>query len=130
MRILVPVDGSDCSARALEFACEFAARFDADLHVVHFTDDETEAADQVIRRATEILADHDVDDEPELLSERDLQVRVEAKVGKEIVALVRERGYDHVVMGHHGRGAVDRAILGSAAEVVLRADEVPVTIIP
>lgn len=77
-----------------------------------------------------MLDEHGVDDEPELLTERDLDGRVEAKVGKEILALVEAGGYDHVVMGHHGRGAVDRAILGSAAQVVLRADEVPVTVIP
>jgi nucleotide-binding universal stress UspA family protein len=33
-------------------------------------------------------------------------------------------------MGHHGSGAVQRAILGSAAEAVVRSESVPVTIIP
>lgn len=44
--------------------------------------------------------------------------------------MVAEEGYDHVVMGHHGSGMVDRAMLGSAAETVVDAKEVPVTIVP
>jgi nucleotide-binding universal stress UspA family protein len=41
MAVLAPIDGSDCSVRGLEFAREFADRFDASLHVVHFSDAET-----------------------------------------------------------------------------------------
>ena len=52
------------------------------------------------------------------------------RVGKDILHLVEERGYDHVVMGHHGTGRIGRAILGSAAETVVQAAEVPSTIIP
>jgi nucleotide-binding universal stress UspA family protein len=130
MHVLVPIDGSDCSVRALEFACEFATRFEADLHVVHFTDSQTEATEEVLDRAQEVLATTAIEDDPELLSDRDLDVRTGAKVGEEILALVDARGYDHVVMGHHGAGAVQRAIIGSAAETVVRAESVPVTVVP
>jgi nucleotide-binding universal stress UspA family protein len=44
--------------------------------------------------------------------------------------MATEQDFDHVVMGHHGSGAVERAILGSAAETVLRAEEFPVTVVP
>jgi nucleotide-binding universal stress UspA family protein len=59
-----------------------------------------------------------------------VSVRTAGRVGKEIVSMATEQDFDHVVMGHHGSGAVERAILGSAAETVLRAEEFPVTVVP
>jgi nucleotide-binding universal stress UspA family protein len=130
MQVLVPIDGSDCSDRALRFACEFAERYDADLHVVHFTDGRTAATEQVIEHASEMLDEAGVEDDPEVVVETDVGVRTAGRVGKAIVSLVSERGYDHVVMGHHGSGTVERAILGSAAETVVRAETTPVTVVP
>jgi nucleotide-binding universal stress UspA family protein len=130
MQVLVPIDGSDCSDRALRFACEFADRYDADLHVVHFSDGRTSATEQVVEHARKILDDAGIEDDPEVVVETDVGVRTAGRVGKAIVSLVSERGYDHVVMGHHGSGTAERAILGSAAETVVRAETTPVTIVP
>ena len=63
MKILVPVDGSDCSFRALAFAAEMATNFDATLHVVHITDSHDEATEETIRRARDVLDAHDVEDD-------------------------------------------------------------------
>ena len=130
MEILVPIDGSECSFRALEFAVEFARRFEATLHVVHVTDAETDATDDIIDRAREYLREQGVEDEPEVSTDVDLAFRPADRVGEDILALVEERGYDHVVMGHHGGSAVERAMLGSAAHTVVEEETVPVTIVP
>jgi len=124
----VPVDDSDCSFRALGFGADMAARYDAALHVVHFADEETETTDAVVQRAERVLDARDVDADPEVST--DLDVRSGGRTGSDILDLVDERGYDHVVMGHHGAGTIERAILGSAAETVLRSEKVPVTVIP
>ncbi|MFB6129300.1 MAG: universal stress protein [Salinigranum sp.] len=129
MHVLVPIDGSDCSFRALEFAIEFVRRFEGSLHVVHFTDAETIATDQIIDRARETLSRANVDDAPEIV-ETEIETRIAANVGAEVLETVEHNGYDHVVMGHHGSGAVERLILGSAAETVVRGQEVPVTVVP
>ena len=129
MEILVPIDGSECSTRALEFAIEFARRYEGALHVVHFTDAETEATDQIIDRAEETLERAGVADTPELV-ECNIDMRVATNVGNEILNLVEAEEYDHVVMGHHGSGAVERLLLGSAAETVVRGETVPVTVVP
>jgi nucleotide-binding universal stress UspA family protein len=128
MEFLVPVDDSDCSFRALGFGADMAARYDAALHVVHFADEETETTDAVVQRAERVLDARDVDADPEVST--DLDVRSGGRTGSDILDLVDERGYDHVVMGHHGAGTIERAILGSAAETVLRSEKVPVTVIP
>lgn len=130
MDVLVPVDGSDTSERALRFAAEFSQRFDGTPHVVHFTDSETEATEQLTDRVREVLAEEGVTEDLEVSVDVGLDLRPAERVGNDILELVEQRGYDHVIMGHHGQGAVQRTILGSAAETVLRASTVPVTVIP
>lgn len=130
MKILVPIDGSDASERALRFAADLSQRFGGSLRVVHISDAETDATDQILERARDILSEAGVDEEPEVEIDVDLGFRSAEQVGEDILDLVDDDGYDHVVMGHHGEGMVDRAILGSAAETVLRANEIPVTVVP
>ncbi len=130
MDVLAPVDGSEASFRALAFAVGFTERFEGELAVVHVTDSETEATADIVEHAREVLAAEGSDAEPEVVTGAELDVRPSNRVGKAILELVSERGYDHVVMGHHGAGAVERAMLGSAAETVIRADDVPATVVP
>ena len=130
MDLLAPIDGSDNSFRALEFAAGMARCYDSSLHVVHFTDDETEATDTILERARRVLDAEGVDTDPEIETNVDIEFQPGNRVGEAIVDLVTDRGYDHVVMGHRGSGTVERAILGSAAETVVRSERVPVTIIP
>lgn len=131
MKVLVPVDGSDCSLRALEFATEFVQRYEGTLHVVHITDYQGDGTSKVITQAKEIVTDAGLKDDPEVLIDfRMSDPRYANQVGKDILRLVEERNYDHVIMGHHGTGRIGRAILGSAAETVVRAAEVPSTVIP
>ncbi|NIB98192.1 universal stress protein [Halobacterium sp. R2-5] len=130
MEILVPVDGSDCSFRALGFGAEMAGRYDGSLDVVHFAESESESTDAVVDRAERVLDAQGVDTEPEVNTDVEVEFRLSDGVGGDILDLVEARGYDHVVMGHHGAGTLERALLGSAAEKVLHAERVPVTVIP
>ena len=126
----MPVDDSDCSFRALSFGADMAARYDAGLHVVHFADEESDATDAVVERAERVLDARDVDADPEVSTDVDVDVRSGGRVGSDILDLVDERGYDHVVMGHHGNGTVERVMVGSAAHTVIEEESVPVTIVP
>lgn len=131
MDILVPVDGSDCSMRALRFATDFADRFDGSLKIVHFTDQPSKSDERVKSRVAEVLEEEDVDTETEMLGDVRLSnFKASNKVGEDILELVEEHGYDHVIMGHHGTGRVGKFLLGSAAETVVESTDVPTTIIP
>lgn len=58
-----------------------------------------------------------------------LNVRVEVRTGvpyQEIVAAAAAPGADLVVIGTHGRGGVERALLGSVADRVIRLAPCPV----
>lgn len=130
MDILVPIDGSDASERGLRFAADFSRRFEGSLSVVHITDAETEAAEKIVDSAREVLAEEGVEEEPSISIDVQLSFRTANRIGNDILDMVREEEYDHVIMGHHGGGTVDRLVLGSAAETVVRAGEIPVTVIP
>ncbi|WP_416838172.1 universal stress protein [Haloferax sp. DFSO52] len=129
MQILIPIDGTDASKRALDFGIEMAVQMDGNLHVVHFTNKPTDATETILDDARTRLAAANIQSEPELTT-LTIDVWNADRVGEEILDVVNEHGYDHVVMGHHEDGAVERAVFGSAAETVLRAEAVPMTIVP
>jgi nucleotide-binding universal stress UspA family protein len=129
MTVLVPIDTSENSFRALEFAAEFAERFDTDLHTMHVTDLETGTTDDLIDRIRETLAETPFEDDPEVITDK-RRFRANDEVGNVVLDQIDEHEYEHVVMGHHGTGIVGRAILGSATETVLDEIDVPLTVIP
>ncbi|MFB6268627.1 MAG: universal stress protein [Halobacterium sp.] len=130
MEILAPVDGSDCSFRALEFAADMADRYDGSVDVVHFAERESEATDAVVERAERVLDAQGVDADPEVETGLDVELRRSDRVGEDILDLVEARGYDHVVMGHSDPSTLERALLGSAVDTLVTADRIPVTVVP
>ena len=50
-------------------------------------------------------------------------------VAQTIAAYAKEKGFDQIVLGSHGRGALTHLLLGSVATDVLRLAEVPVTLV-
>jgi nucleotide-binding universal stress UspA family protein len=134
-RILVPTDGSDGVARAVCHAAALAASHGATLHAVYVvstgayaglpTETNWEGVDEMLRADAEaaladvagLAADYGVDCETRVL---------EGRPHREIVEYAERTGCDLVVMGTHGRGGIDRLLLGSVAERVVRAARVPV----
>jgi nucleotide-binding universal stress UspA family protein len=129
-RILVPIDASDNAERALRFGAGLARRYGAEIEVVHITDVETESTTRLLEDAEAVLEDEDLTAEPRVKYDLRLTFKASDRIGEGILDLVEEEGHDHVVMGHHGSGGVERMLLGSATETVIRANEVPVTVIP
>jgi nucleotide-binding universal stress UspA family protein len=61
----------------------------------------------------------------------DVDTRIETGVPYQIILKVLEdEKIDLVVMNIHGKGLLDRALLGSTAERVVRAAQCPVMLIP
>jgi nucleotide-binding universal stress UspA family protein len=138
-RILVPTDGSAQVESAIEHAVEVAAVHDASLHGLHVIGTDAFAGvametswgsiDQLLRDDAEEAVERIRD----LAAERGVPVRtevVEGKPSREIVGYAESTDCDLVVMGTHGRGGIDRLLLGSVAESVVRASSVPVTTVP
>lgn len=130
MHILVPMDGSDASVRALRMGARMVTGAGVDLTVVHFTDEETDATDTLVARAREILDEMNANGDVLVKTGTDLEFRPEDRAGEAILDFVDAQDVDHVIMGHHGAGAIELAMLGSATERVLEAKRVPVTVVP
>jgi nucleotide-binding universal stress UspA family protein len=144
-RILVAVDGSATAQRGLEAAAGLAADQRAQLLVLHVVDvmsyrpaqfNPTAAA--YMGAYVEALRAHGrrVLDEAERFA-RSRRVRVETvlvdakeyAVSRAIVDQSTKLRADVIVLGTHGRRGVQRLLLGSDAEAVLRAANVPVLIV-
>ncbi len=139
--VLVPVDDSERSADALEFALEEHpdARITA-LHVIDPSDfyaaTSVETGGMVdyeqLRQSHETRADGILKDAREQAAEHGVEIETDDVVGSvsgSIVDYAEEEGIDHVVVGSHGRTGASRILLGSVAETVARRSPVPVTIV-
>lgn len=131
MDILVPVDTSSCSLRALKHAVEIAKAMDGTIEVVHFSEFENEQVERLRSQVETILEEADIEGSTAVV--RDIRLsslRASTRIGNDILSYATEGDYDKIVMGHHGTGAVGDLILGSAAETVVANTEIPVTIVP
>lgn len=126
--ILVPTDGSDAAAAAADYAADLATHYDATVHVLSVIDSRrTENAPQLERR--QAAAEERIDG---ICAGFDTSVRsVERAVRtgvpyRTILDYADEAGVDLLAMGTHGRTGVERYLLGSVTEKVLRRSDVPV----
>lgn len=128
---MVPIDGSEGSFAALEFGALFARQFEADLDVIHVTDERTDDTEELFERARAALAEAGVNAEPEVvLDDAVTESNAARKVGKRLIDLAGERGYDHIVMGRESGGRLERFVVGSASDAVVEESDLPVTLIP
>lgn len=135
-KMLVPVDFSAPSERALSYALRWADELGADvtlLHVntlLHGKGDYEKVADTLLK-ITETLEARIQDWMKKHQREhREGQLNVEilagASAAKEILNYLTGRNFDLVVMGTHGRTGAKHLLLGSVAEKVSRLSPVPV----
>jgi nucleotide-binding universal stress UspA family protein len=139
-KILVPIDGSPLSYRALRHALE---RYpDAEVVVYHVVDlfepggdgdplEEPLPGSDEWRAAREATTESLFEEAAEIAAEQDREVATESAVGdpqRLIPEYVREAGVDHVVMGVHGREDAGRTLFGRVAEAVVYRAPTPVTV--
>jgi len=134
-RILVPTDGSSGGERAVEHAVELAATHGAEVHALYVISTvgygglPRETSWEGIRDALATEGETALDRIRELTGPADVPVEgtiVEGAPAQRIVEHADEIDCDLIVMGTHGRSGVDRLLLGSVAEHVVRSATVPV----
>ena len=143
-RILVAVDGSETSSRALTAAVELARESDAQLQPLYVVDmplmsydvpgyDPSYVRDALVEDGRHVLADAaarmagaDVKGSPRMV-ETDLMSGDD--IARSIQLAAHKFGADVVVMGTHGRRGVRRLVLGSVAEHFLRIATCPILLI-
>ncbi|MDZ7702634.1 MAG: universal stress protein [Halobacteriales archaeon] len=131
-RILVPTDGSDGAEAAFEHALGLAVSTGAELHVVHAVDPtlvpvevSADGVFEALRAAGEGL----VSELRERGEAEGVAVETAVLTGpayQAITEYAEEHDVDLLVMGTHGRTGLNRWLLGSVTERVVRTAPVPV----
>jgi nucleotide-binding universal stress UspA family protein len=135
-RILVPVDGSETSMKALVAALQMARESGGRVRLVHTLDELAylsgfEVSGDLIRVARDyagkVLQDAlDVAKSAGVPADSKLVEGAGARLGEVVAGEAQAWEADLVVVGTHGRRGVSRVLLGSGAEQVLRLAPVPV----
>jgi len=138
--ILVPIDFSPCSLRALTLARQLAGRFGSRLTLLHVVEQvvlpsfyipgapgvfphNVEALEGSAEKELRQLMETTPEGEPEV----PFEVRViSAPAAQGIAETATEAGCDLIVLATHGLTGVERLILGSTAERVVRRSPCPV----
>ena len=130
--ILFPTDGSDGAVGAVTHVLDIAATNDATVHILFVTDTTQMSATRMrgdIVDALEAEGEDVVTETAARAEKRGVSTVTEVVQGepyREIVEYADSRGVDLIVMPTHGRQGLERFILGSTTERVLRRANVPV----
>jgi nucleotide-binding universal stress UspA family protein len=138
--LLVAIDFSIDSDGAVAWAADLSRRVGASVTLAHVRPISdvraavTEDRGDLLRSSAAALARAVRRVYRERLSEaarRIPRARVKLLRGRPSAALAREaaRGYDVMVMGSRGRGAVAAALLGSTTQEALRSSPIPVVVV-
>lgn len=136
-KILVPLDGSAHSKKALEFACELAKKFDSQLHLLHVVQppistqtigigapsittsfghrDLEEIGRNLIEAAMQITADHDCSN---------VETQIEAGLpAHQIIDNARKHDVNLIIMGSRGLTDLTGLLQGSVSHKVTHLAE-------
>jgi nucleotide-binding universal stress UspA family protein len=144
-RILVPVDGSEASGKALWMANEIAMKFGAELEFLHIIPDmpppiadpvgmgglvyDYNASSEVLEQeADRVIGDAKAKTTAQTVHTSKLRADGQ-RIADVIVQATRTKQADLIVMGTHGRGGFNRMLLGSVAEGVAHHASVPVLLV-
>jgi nucleotide-binding universal stress UspA family protein len=134
-RIVVATDFSMLAERAWALAQEIAHATGAELLLAHVvpTSPLPIPRESRLAEAARKWAIDELEDSASRARAQGLRTRVALRVGvpyREIVTLARHLEADLIVVGTHGRGGIDRALLGSVADRLVRLAPCPVLTVP
>jgi nucleotide-binding universal stress UspA family protein len=151
-KILVPLDGSEHSLRALDVAVQIAKKFDSKITLIHvysvavrpavvpeptpmatfgipvMTPAEVSSVIEATRKAgARILAEGEQKVKAEGL-EADMKLE-EGHAVQEIIRVSKEGGYDLIVIGARGISKLREILLGSVSDAVIHHATCPVLVV-
>ncbi len=139
MKILVAVDGSDISMRAVRFVIALNRKLAKPARVPLMAVDpppfpgvETRIGTKATRQMHEETLESMLKDARRSLSRAKLELNERAEIGEiadTILNVAKKERVDLIVLGSHGRGAVKGILLGSVSSKVIAQTEIPVTIV-
>jgi nucleotide-binding universal stress UspA family protein len=138
--LLIPVDGSDYSLKAVDYAASRARESKSPVEV-HLLNVQMQIASVNVKLfvSAESLESYYRDEgnralEAPLARAKSARLNVTPHIGvgdpaKIIMDYAKEKKANEIVMGSHGRGALSGAVLGSVAQKVVHLSSVPVVLV-
>lgn len=138
LKVLVPIDGSENSLRALRYAIAFLREPGSfELHLLNVQpplagdvttfvgsatvkDFHREEGEKVLKPALAVLDRERVPGKPHITV---------GPAGEAIAGFAKKLGCDMIIMGTRGLGGIKGALLGSVSTEVIRHAEMPVTLV-
>jgi nucleotide-binding universal stress UspA family protein len=137
-KILIATDGSEHTKKAVEYGIELAKNTGAELYAIYVIDTAAFASipmDAAWESMYELLrqeGDEATKYVSELAESEGLsieRVTSEGHPGEEILKYADKNSIDLIVMGTLGKSGLDRFLLGSVAEKVVRISKIPVLVV-
>jgi nucleotide-binding universal stress UspA family protein len=135
--ILFPIDFSECSDQVFPYARDMAQTLDAKLHLLFVARDISYlttidvSRDLLMNTVNEIAKA--AENQMEAFVDKNLGKSIECDTAvvignpaEEIVTYANKKGIDLIVMGTHGRRGLERTLMGSVADHVIKNAAVPV----
>lgn len=140
-RVLLPVDGSECSARAVALVIAkrllYAAPEELEIHLANVQSPLSHDISRFVSHE-QIAEFHREESEKAMQAARELLDKAGAKytchhlvghVGEEIANLADSLQCDQIVMGTHGRSAFQEFLVGSITMKIVHLSKVPVLLV-
>jgi len=137
-KILVPVDFSEYSDNALEYAIMWAESFGAEITLLHVNTlfHEHHEYEELVKNYQKLIEKHEKEvlewlkSHARTIAARKVSVQYEllrsTSAPNSILLYLNNRDFDMVIMGTHGRTGLKHLLLGSVAERISRLSPVPV----
>ena len=132
-RILVPMDFTDAAEKAMQYAVPFAKQFGAQLYLLHVIEPYLPPSE--LAAYPDIETPDETEHQLQAMSQKiDQEVHSSVIVRRgnaawEILAAIKELDVDLVILSTHGRRGLDRMLMGSTTEKVVRRASCPVLIV-
>ena len=137
-KILVAIDGSKASEKALGIAVDEARLHNAKLHAIYivetglFSSLPADNTVEIMYRALEKEGDLVLAKARAYAAERNIPLNTHMKqghAGNEIISAARQQEADLIIVGSHGKGQADRLLLGSVSNYVITHGDISAMVV-
>jgi universal stress protein A len=132
LKVLVPIDFSEASRRALAWAFDYATRAPVELHLLHVVEDGQRYDEESLAtlKTAEVELERMVPNAKERAGLGVIRQHVlRGTAAPEILRLAGSVDAEMIVMGSRGRSAIAELFLGSVADRVVRSAICPVVVV-